>query len=178
MSFTHHIFPLIFAEKRNMKRFPLISLVSVPLTFLADLSRYFYQDWEFAKWIGVAVVIDTLLGIAKHIIHRDASSEDFWQKFIKKIVGYMALMILSNILTNYTVGGNVVGATQWMGTYLCTFMMVREAISIMENVNAIIRIIPRSVLKRFKDFNDKGEYINHQTSDTHGTDSSSETMGT
>lgn len=159
-----------------MKYFSVISVISVPLTFIADIAHYFYQDWEFAKWIGVAVVVDTLLGIAKHVIHKDVSSEDFWRKFLKKIVGYAALMILSNVLVNYTVQGSPVGATQWMGTYLCTFMMVREAISIIENVNAIVRIVPKSIIKRFKDFNEKGEYIN-QNSDNYGNNSSTEEMG-
>lgn len=157
-----------------MKNFYIISTISVPLSAIADISRYFYQDWEFAKWIGAAVAIDTILGIAKHIIHKDASSEDFWTKFLKKIVAYIALMILSNILTNYTVQGSVVGATQWMGAYLCTFMIVREAISVLENVNAIVRIVPRSFIRRFRDFNDKGEYINQSSN---GNNSSTEEMG-
>lgn len=160
-----------------MRSLHTICIISLPLSVLADISRYFYQDWEFAKWIATAVAIDTLLGIAKHIIHKDASSDDFWKKFLKKIIAYIALLTLSNVLTNYTVQGNLVGATQWMGTYLCTFMMVREAISVLENVNAIIRIVPRSVIRRFKDFNDNGEYINQQ-SKTHGTDSNTEEMGT
>ena len=121
--------------------------------------KYVYQDWEFAKWIGVAVVVDTALGILKHLVHKDASSESFWVKFSKKIAVYILLLILTNILTNFTVNGKTVGATDWMGTYLCTYMLVREAISIMENANAVIPIFPKSFIKRFKDFNDKGEYI-------------------
>ena len=51
------------------------------------------------------------------------------------------------------------GATDWMGTYLCVYMLVREAISVMENANAVIPIFPKSFIKRFKDFNENGEYI-------------------
>ena len=143
-----------------MKKLPTMSLIfALPLSVVAEIGQYFYQDWEFAKWIAVAVTIDTLLGIVKHLIHKDASSEDFWKKFSKKIFVYILLLILANVLTNYTVGGNVVGTTQWMGTYLCTYMIVREAISVMENANAIYPVIPKSIIKRFKDFNDKGEYI-------------------
>lgn len=144
----------------KMKKLPTMSLIfALPLSVVAEIGQYFYQDWEFAKWIAVAVTIDTLLGIVKHLIHKDASSEDFWKKFSKKIFVYILLLILANVLTNYTVGGNVVGTTQWMGTYLCTYMIVREAISVMENANAIYPVIPKSIIKRFKDFNDKGEYI-------------------
>lgn len=146
--------------KKKMYRLPVISLViAFPLSIIADILKYVYQDWEFAKWIAVAVVIDTILGIVKHLVHKDASSEGFFVKFSKKILVYILLMILANVLTNYTVGGSVVGTTQWMGTYLCTYMMVREAISVMENANAIVPIFPKSIIRRFKDFNDKGEYI-------------------
>lgn len=147
----------------KLKRLPVMSMIfALPLSIIADIGRYFYQDWEFAKWIGVAVTVDTLLGIVKHLVHKDASSEDFWSKFCKKIFVYMILLIIANVLTNYTVGGNVIGTTQWMGTYLCTYMIVRECISVMENVNAIYPIFPKSIIKRFKDFNDKGEYIKKQ----------------
>jgi toxin secretion/phage lysis holin len=140
-------------------------ITAAPFTVLAELLKYIYQDWEFAKWIAVAIALDTLLGMVKAFIHKDLSSEEFWRRFWKKIVGYLALLILSNILTNYTVGGEVVGATQWIGTYLCSYMLIREAISVLENVNAIVPIAPRWLLERMKDFNEKGEYIKKDTQD-------------
>lgn len=145
----------------------VVALVAAaPFTVLAELLKYVYQDWEFAKWIAVAIALDTLLGMVKAFIHKDLSSEEFWRRFWKKIVGYLALLILSNILTNYTVGGEVVGATQWIGTYLCSYMLIREAISVLENVNAIVPIAPKWLLERLKDFNEKGEYIRQ---DEYGT---------
>ena len=133
---------------------------SLPLTVGVNLLQYIYQDWEFAKWIGIAIGIDTLLGIIKHIIYKDFSSEDFWSKFAKKIFIYIVLLILSNILINYTVNGHVVGTTQWFGEYLCVAMLLREAISVLENINAIYPVLPPWILKRRKDFNDSGEYVN------------------
>lgn len=143
-----------------MKLLTVISLiVALPLSIGVEIMRYVYQDWEFAKWIGMAVAVDTLLGILKHLVHKDASSESFFAKFSKKIAVYILLLILTNILTNFTVNGSTVGATDWMGTYLCVYMLVREAISVMENANAVIPIFPKSFIKRFKDFNENGEYI-------------------
>ena len=141
-----------------MKRKLLVSVVSVPLSVLADVGRYFYQDWEFAKWIGVAVAVDTVLGVWKHLVHKDASSETFFSKFCKKIVIYILLLILANVLSNVTVNGSAVGPTQWIGTYICVFMLVREAFSCVENIQAVYPIFPASFVKRLKDFNDKGEY--------------------
>jgi phage-related holin len=143
-----------------MKIVTVISLVvALPLSIGAEIMRYVYQDWEFAKWIGMAVAVDTLLGILKHLVHKDASSESFFAKFSKKIAVYILLLILANILTNFTVNGSTIGATDWMGTYLCVYMLVREAISVMKNANAVIPIFPKSFIKRFKDFNENGEYI-------------------
>ena len=137
----------------------MISIVSLPLSIVADFSQYLYQDWEFAKWIAVAIVVDTVLSVWKHLVHKDASSELFFSKFCKKIIIYILLLILSNVLSNFTVHGSVVGATQWIGTYLCVFMMVREVFSCVENIQAIYPILPASFVRRLKDFNDKGEYI-------------------
>ena len=146
-----------------MKKLPMISLVSLPLSIVADCSRYLYQDWEFAKWIAVAVILDTVLGVIKHLLHKDASSESFFSKFGKKIAVYIVLLILSNVLINYTVQGSIIGPTQWIGSYLCVFMMVREGFSCVENIQAIYPIFPTSFVRRLKDFNDRGEYINKKS---------------
>ncbi|MEZ7682726.1 bacteriophage holin [Prevotella histicola] len=142
-----------------MKNLPMISIVSLPLSVVVNVSQFLYQDWEFAVWISVAVIIDTILSVWKHLLHKDASSEAFWSKFSKKIIIYILLLILSNILANFKVNGSVVGATHWIGTYICVFMMVRECFSCVENIQAIYPIFPTSFVRRLKDFNDKGEYI-------------------
>ena len=90
----------------------MIAITSLPLTAMAEGVQYVYQDWEFAKWIAVAVAIDTILGVWKHLIHKDASSESFFSRFTKKIVIYVLLMILSNFASHATVGGDVVGPMQ------------------------------------------------------------------
>lgn len=130
-----------------------------PLTIGIDVLQYVYRDWEFAKWIGIAIAIDTVVSLAKHWLQKDISSEEFWHKFAKKIFIYIALMIMANTLTNYTINGHVVGSTQWIGEYLCVFMLLREAISVLENINAIAPIVPAWLLRRLKDFNENGEYV-------------------
>ena len=136
-------------------------IAAVPTTIAVNVMKYVYQDWEFAKWIAVAVAIDTMAGIVKHWCRKDISSEEFWTKFSKKIFVYIILLILSNILSNYEVRGHIVGPTQWISEYLCVFMIIREAISILENVNAIMPIVPKWLLRRLRDFNEKGEYVKH-----------------
>ena len=145
--------------KQLKHNIPMIAITSLPLTIVTEGTKYLFQDWEFAKWIAVAIAIDTILGVWKHFIHKDASSESFFSRFTRKIVIYIFLMILSNFASHATVGGTVVGPMQWIGTYLCVFMMVREIFSIIENIQAIYPILPKNFVKRMKDFNDSGEYI-------------------
>ena len=142
-----------------MKKIPMISIASLPLTIVADIFSYVYQDWEFTKWIAIAIIVDTILGLWKHFLYKDASSREFFSKFGKKIGIYICLLILSNVLANTTVQGSVVGATQWISIYLCVFMLVRECFSCIENMQAIYPILPTSFIKRLKDFNDNGEYV-------------------
>lgn len=142
-----------------MKKIPMISIASLPLTIVADIFSYVYQDWEFTKWIAIAIIVDTILGLWKHFLYKDASSREFFSKFGKKIGIYICLLILSNVLANTTVQGSIVGATQWISTYLCVFMLVRECFSCIENMQAIYPILPTSFIKRLKDFNDNGEYV-------------------
>lgn len=136
-------------------------IVSLPLTGVVEfVNTYIYSDWEYAKSICVMVVIDTIMSIAKHIMRKDASSEAFWKGFSKKIFIYIKLMTTADRLLNYTVHNEQIGTTDWIGTYLCVAMMVREVFSIVENSNAIMPWLPKQLLKRLRDFNDNGEYIN------------------
>ena len=157
-------FAVNFKDIMHIKN--IIELIAaMPMTVGVEVMRYIYQDWEFAKWIGVAVAVDTIVSLVKHWIQKDISSEEFWHKFAKKIFIYIMLLIASNFLTNYTVNGHLVGPTQWIGEYLCVYMLIREGISIMENANAIMPILPAWFLKRLKDFNEKGEYIKRQSNE-------------
>ena len=143
-----------------MDRLSCTVLVSVPLTGIVEfIDKYIYSDWEFAKSICIMVVIDTTLSIVKHIIHKDASSDSFFRGFSKKIFIYLMMMLTANVMCSYTVQGEKIGTTEWIGTYLCVAMMVREVISIIENSNAIVPWLPKSILKRLRDFNEDGEYI-------------------
>lgn len=146
-------------KHHRLKSIPMIAVTSIPLTMVTEGLQYVYQDWEFAKWIAILIGIDTVLGVWKHFVHKDASSESFFSRFTKKIVIYVLLLVLSNIASNATIGGTVIGPMQWIGTYICVFMMVREIFSCVENIQAIYPIFPTSFVKRLKDFNDRGEYI-------------------
>ena len=110
---------IFVAKNKSMHIKTLIALVSsLPLTIAVNFMKYIFQDWEFAKWIGIAIALDTIVSLVKHFFTKDISSETFWAKFAKKIFVYLILLIASNYLTNYTVNGHIIGPTLWIGEYI------------------------------------------------------------
>lgn len=143
-----------------MTKLSFVLLVSLPITGIIEfIDAYIYSDWEFARFLVTLIIVDTVLSVIKHLLHKDASSEDFWKGTSKKVFVYMLLLIVANVMSNFAVNGHHINATSWIGDYLCVAMLVREAISIIENSNAIYPWLPVKVLKRLKDFGENGEYI-------------------
>ena len=60
----------------------MIAITSLPITIVTEGFQYVYQDWEFAKWIAVAITIDTILGVWKHFIHKADSAHSFTRFFL------------------------------------------------------------------------------------------------
>lgn len=136
-----------------MKRFPVIFLMALPLsTVLEFITKYIYSDTDYLIWLCVLITLDTVLGVVKHWMAGDVSSNGFGE-FAKKILIYSAVLVLSNALMHFTIDGAAPVYTSWFGTFSCTYMMVREALSIIENVEAIHPgFFPSWVIKRLKDF--------------------------
>ena len=134
------------------------------MTMFADwCQKYLFHDWEYMSWLLIAVAIDTVLGLWKHFKTKDANSKDFWNAFAIKIAVYMLLMILANLLQYVTVHGERVTAVGWISEYICTYMIVREAFSVVENIQAIYPIFPEAFVTRLKDFaNNAGEVKNQE----------------
>lgn len=141
-------------------KYTTVMLVSLPISAIVQfVSEYFFTDWHFVSVIFFLVLIDTLVSVVKHFVHKDASSEDFWKGIAKKFFVYVMLIIVVSLLNSLHISGDKLGTTEWLGTYLCVAMVVREVVSIVENSNAISPWLPAGVLKRLKDFNENGEYI-------------------
>jgi toxin secretion/phage lysis holin len=140
-----------------MKDAKLTCMIAFPLNGLLNgMATYIFDDWEFVKWLVVLIVVDTILGLLKHWYAHDISSKGYGM-VIKKLIVYSSVMILAHVLSNFKVGGEQVTALQWFGTFGCTILMVREGLSIIENIEAILPgFFPASIIKRFKDFADKG----------------------
>lgn len=139
-----------------MKNLKLVCIVALPLNVIlnVDFFRiYVFSDWEFVKWLAVLMVVDTALGIIKHWFTKDISSKGYGMVG-KKLIVYSAVMILAHVLSSFTVNNLPVTTLQWFGSFGCTVLMVREGLSIIENIEAILPgFFPKSIVSRLKDFN-------------------------
>lgn len=139
-----------------MKNLKLVCIVALPLNVIlnVDFFRiYVFSDWEFVKWLAVLLVVDTALGIIKHWFTNDISSKGYGMVG-KKLIVYSAVMILAHVLSSFTVNNLPVTTLQWFGSFGCTVLMVREGLSIIENIEAILPgFFPKSIVSRLKDFN-------------------------
>lgn len=137
-----------------MNNIALILKLSLPISLLSELFGYYvFSDWEFLKYLTVLIILDTVLAFIQHWIEHNLSSEGFG-KIGKKLIGYSAVLILANVVSHYKIDGNEQTTLQWFGTFCCTALMVREALSIIEKVEVISPgFFPKSIIRRLSDFN-------------------------
>lgn len=131
----------------------LITMIALPITpFIELFEKYVFGDWEFVKYLVVLVVIDTVLGFSKHYIKHDISSKAYGM-IAKKIVSYSIVMIVAHVVATFRVGGEQIESLVWFRYFACSALMVREAISIIENLEVISPgFIPKSIVRRLSEF--------------------------
>lgn len=131
----------------------LITMIALPITpFIELFEKYVFGDWEFVKYLVVLVVIDTILGFSKHYIKHDISSKAYGM-IAKKIVSYSIVMIVAHVVATFKVGGEQIESLVWFRYFACSALMVREAISIIENLEVISPgFIPKSIVRRLSEF--------------------------
>lgn len=135
---------------RNLKMTILLSVPISPFTELFE--RYVFGDWEFVKWLVVLVIVDTGLGFIKHWIKHDVSSKAYGM-IAKKILVYSCVLILSHVMSNFEVAGSAVDSFVWFRYFACSALMVREALSIVENVEEICPgFFPKAIITKLKGF--------------------------
>lgn len=132
-------------------------LLAIPTSPIVDWTeKYIFKDWEFVKYLIVLIVIDTAMSWTYHIIHKDFSSKGFGMIFIKLLI-YASLLIVAHVLGSYTIDGQQSNTFTWFRSLMCTALLVREAISIIENVGKINpELVPLWVRKYLKDFDENG----------------------
>ena len=151
-------------NKYQMRSVTLFALPIAPVLEVCE--KYIFGDWEFVRFLVVLVLLDTILGFVKHGILHDISSKAFGM-IAKKLVVYASVLVVTHVLATFSVGGEQVGCLVWFRYFACAALMVREAISIVENCETISPgLLPKSLIRRLSEFDSTtGQRIVNQYSD-------------
>lgn len=143
---------------RNIKSIAIITLPISPLVELFE--KYVFGDWEFVFFLLVLIILDTVLGFIRHWIAHDISSRAFGM-IARKLLVYSSVMVLGHVMSRFSVAGEPVDSFVWFRYFACSALMVREGISIIENLEDIMPgFFPAWVIRRLKGFdNITGEKI-------------------
>lgn len=145
-------------NKQQMRSITIMALPIAPI--LEVIEKYVFGDWEFVKYLFVLVVFDTLLGFLKHWKAHDLSSNAYGM-IARKLIVYSSVLVLTHVLATFSVGGEPVGCLVWFRYFACAALMVREAISILENCETISPgLLPKALVKRLSEFDsDTGQKL-------------------
>ena len=137
---------------------PTLILLASVLGFLKLIvEKYLFNDWQFLSALFVLILLDTLLGIWKNLKTKSLSSRGFAGFFEKRGL-YASFLIVTHVLITFTVDGKAVGVFAWIDNVFYSAIMVREAISILENIGAIKPdLIPAWILAYLKKFDASGK---------------------
>ncbi len=136
---------------------PQVLAFSISLGVLGQvIAKYVFSDWEFAVFLLVAMIVDTVVGLVKAWRDKVISRAGYTQVLIKTII-YFSILVISHVLTHFLVHGENNGLFGWIDNVFYVALILREAISIIRNVAIIYPgLIPQALLKRLEDFDEKG----------------------
>lgn len=139
---------------------PVLTLIMSTSIFFIE--KYLFDDWQFIMFLMILVALDTITGIWAAFLKNKISSKTFG-KVITKLIVYGIALIVSHSLINYQISESKNELFGWIDSLVYAAIMVREAISVFENLGKISPgLIPSWILKKLKDFDDDGE-VNNST---------------
>ena len=123
------------------------------------VEQYLFSDWEFLKFLLILVGIDTVLGVYLGWKNFRLSSSTFSKLFMKMIV-YLLFLVLTHILAHFTVNGEKNTLFDWFSSIAYAGIMVREGLSILENLTGINpNLLPSWVIDRLKNIDKTGPSV-------------------
>jgi hypothetical protein len=172
---TNSFFSLVSAFKEPVvklyKVFSSLELFTLGITitglwtaFRVAFEKSHNISFDLVTSIMWLVLLDTITGFWKHLKLKRLSSEG-WGKFVVKVIIYWMFIKLVDKLI-------VADILEFVGDLMLSGLIVREAISVIENMGVIYPgIIPAWILKKLKDFEDDGEF-----NSTTGANSNADSM--
>ncbi|MFN3758439.1 MAG: phage holin family protein [Algoriphagus aquaeductus] len=141
-------------DQRNLDAIKA-AVVASPIFYIVE--TYFFNDWEFLKFLLAAMLVDWVWGFSLAWKNRTISEEGF-QKFGKKLAEYGTLLILGHIMLNARSGGEPIAAFKYFTTTIHGYLLVREAISILDKIALVSpKLVPKWLLEKLKTYRDTGK---------------------
>lgn len=127
-------------------------------TFATLFQTYIFNDWAFLIYLVILILLDTILGVWRAYKYHQINSSKFGG-FIIKVVLYAIFMVVVHNLSNFSTNEFTKSIFRWVQELCYAAVVVREAISIIENIGAIRKgLIPEWILKRLKTYDEKGNF--------------------
>jgi len=121
-----------------MQKLKCTFILALPISCIADiLERYVLGDCHWVLYLAVLMALDTFLGFTKHWLTHTVSSKGWGDVGIKLLL-YSTVLILGHVLANVEMAaGTGTAHLTWFKTFACVFLIVRETLSIVENIEEI-----------------------------------------
>jgi phage-related holin len=136
---------------------PLLFIYASIFTVLSELfEKYLFNDWQYLIFMVTLVFIDSVLGAYAAYKRKELSSTG-WGKIIEKLLIYFSFLVMTHVLMFVTINGEKVTLLSWLDDTLFFSILIREAISVVENA-ALINpaLIPKWLLAKLKSFDNEG----------------------
>lgn len=103
------------------------------------VTKYIFSDLGFLKWLVIAMFVDLLSGIGKSIKQSGWSSvtSKGLRDTVTKCIQYGSFLVITHVLTHYTVEGQTSGKLLWLNRVAMEFVILIEVKSVYENIVAI-----------------------------------------
>ncbi len=123
--------------------------------------QYIFNDWQFLNFLIVLVIVDTVLGFYKAYKTRTLGIRMVHLLF-QKIIIYICFLVVAHIVSHFTIAGEKNNFFTWFNSFAYSAIIIRESISVLENMGAIrAGLIPSWILKKLKQY-DKDGYFDTQ----------------
>jgi phage-related holin len=105
---------------------------------LAFIKLAFFPNSQLLMWMGIAIVLDFITGVAKAVINKEARTSSGYRKTLVKFLQYGTSIAVGVILQNAAKQNNWSGADllSWFNDGLLVFIIYIEVTSIFENAYA------------------------------------------
>lgn len=144
------------------KKTVLLSTIILAISFdwlKLAIKEYIWDDYKYVGFLAVIILVDTITGVmASRWGRKEPITSKKMQGMIIKIILYVCYLISIHVALNFKIDGEVAKVFDFLKTILYTYPIVRELLSIDENMDVLgYSIFPKVLREKLRDFGNKEE---------------------